>query len=231
MPRRHHRIIAICSALLLSGCTIPDDTDGTYEHIEGGTLRVGVTEHEPWVSLADSEPSGVEVGLIRELAAKLGAKVDYTAGNEEELVEALRERDLDVVIGGFTDQTGWSKVVAMTKPYLTTHLVVGTEPGGGLEDGERVAYESGTATGSLVDKKTEGVPVAVDSLKDAKGPVATDDFLLDDLGREQVAQIHSQEHVFLSAPGENRWLTTLERFLLDRKQRALKLLDQEARPE
>ena len=222
--------LAICS-IFVAGCTIPDDTDGTYEHIRGGVLRVGVTEHEPWVSLQHSDPSGVEVALIRELAAQLGARVDYTAGSEEELVEALRERDLDVVIGGITDKTRWKKEVAVTKPYLTTHVVVGVRPGQHLRDGERVAFEAGSDAGSFVDKKTEGVPVPVDSLKDAQGAVATDDYLLDDLGRERVASIQSQEHVMLSAPGENRWLVTLERFLLDRKDRALKLLDEEARPE
>lgn len=230
MPRRL-LITLVCGAFAVGGCTIPDDTDGTYEHIENGVLRVGVTEHEPWVSLENEDPSGVEVGLIRELAAQLHAKVDYTTGSEEELVDALRERDLDVVIGGITDQTAWAKVAAMTKPYLTTHVVVGVRPGQHLRDGERVAFEAGSDAGSFVDKKTEGVPVPVDSLKDAQGAVATDDYLLDDLGRERVASIQSQEHVMLSAPGENRWLVTLERFLLDRKGRALKLLDAEARPE
>lgn len=220
----------MCS-LFVTSCTIPDDTDGTYEHIKGGVLRVGVTENEPWVSLEQSDPSGVEVGLIRELAAQLGARVDYTTGSEEELVEALRERDLDVVIGGITDKTPRSKEVAMTKPYLTTHITVGVPPGEELRDGTRVAYESGTVAGSLIDKGSEGVPYEVDSLKDAKGPVATDDFLLDDLGLKRVRSLAAEEHVFLSAPGENRWLVTLERFLLDRKQRALQLLAEEARPE
>ena len=223
-------LLVICS-LFVTGCTIPDDTDGTYEHIRGGTLRVGVTEHEPWVSLRHSEPSGVEVGLIRELAARLDAKVDYTSGSEEELVEALRERDLDVVIGGITDKTRWSKEVAMTKPYLTTHLVVGAPPSTTIADETRIAYERGTVAGSLIDKKTDGVPVAVDSLKEADGPVATDDYLLDDLGLEHAESLEAEEHVMLTGPGENRWLVTLERFLLDRKERALKLLAEEARPE
>lgn len=224
-------IFAVCSAFALTGCTIPDDTDGTYEHIKGGTLRVGVTEHEPWVSLERPDPSGVEVGLIRELAARLDAEVDYTSGSEEELVEALRERDLDVVIGGITDQTGWKKHVAMTKPYLTTHLVVGAPRSTVIGDGTRIAYERGTVAGSLIDKKTDGVPMAVDSLKEFDGPVATEDYLLDDLGLEQAESLKAEEHVMLTGPGENRWLVTLERFLLDRKQRALDLLAEEARPE
>ena len=223
-------LIVICS-LFVAGCTIPDDTDGTYEHIRGGVLRVGVTEHEPWVSLGGQDPSGVEVGLIRELAAQLGARVDYTAGSEEELVEALHERDLDVVIGGITDKTRWKRDVAPTKPYLTTHMVVGMPPGEDLRDGQRVAYEAGSVAGSLVDKNTDGVPYEVDSLQGVKGPVAVDEWLLDDLRLEREASLVADEHVMLVAPGENRWLVTLERFLLDRKQRALALLQQEGKPE
>ena len=222
--------IVICS-LFVAGCTIPDDTDETYEHIRGGVLRVGVTEHEPWVSLADTDPSGVEVGLIRELAAKLGARVDYTTGSEEELVGALHERDLDVVIGGITDKTMWKKEAAPTKPYLTTHVVVGVPPSESLQDGQRVAFEAGTENGSLVDKNTDGVPYEVDSIKGLEGPVALDEWLLDDLGLEEAASLKAEEHVMLVAPGENRWLVTLEKFLLERKDRALELLEKEGRPE
>src|SRR5687767_10926216 len=214
---RRLAILAICS-VFAGGCTIPDDSDGTYEHIRGGVLRVGVTEHEPWVSLRQPEPSGVEVGLIRELAAQLDARVDYTSGSEEELVEALHERDLDVVIGGITDKTRWKKDAAPTKPYLTTHMVVGMPPGEDLRDGQRVAYEAGTVAGSLVDKNTDGVPYEVDSLRGVKGPAAIDEWLLDDLGLEREASLVANEHVMLVAPGENRWLVTLERFLLDRKE-------------
>ena len=217
-------------AAVAGGCQFPRDSDGTLDRVrDGGTLRVGVTEAEPWVSLAGPEPSGVEVGLIRELAADLGAEVDYTAGSEQELVEALKQRELDVVIGGITDRTRWSKEVAMTKPYLTTHVVVGL-PSGESQTIDTVAVEAGTQTGRLVERKTDERVVRVESLEDAEGPAAVESWLLDDLGLEARETLHADEHVFLTAPGENAWLVELEHFLLDRKDRALALLDEEGRP-
>jgi polar amino acid transport system substrate-binding protein len=224
--------LALLLALLAAGCQMPRDADGTLDRIQGGSLRVGVVDAEPWVSLAGPDPSGVEVGLIRELAAQLQAEVDYTTGGEQELVEALKVRELDVVIGGITDKTRWSKEVAMTKPYLTTHLVVGVPPDVGQgEPIDAIAVERGTQSGHLVERKTDDEVVRVERLDDARGrPAAVDDWLLDDLGLTERQTLHADEHVMLVAPGENAWLVKLERFLLDRKQRALRLLEQEGRP-
>ena len=224
------RIPALLALLAaLTGCAIPADTDGTLDRLRGGgTLRVGVAEHDPWVSLAAADPSGVEVGLVRELASRLGAEVDYTTGGEEELVEALKQRELDVVVGGITDRTRWSKDVAMTKPYLTTHLVVGAPRGAGAP--ERVLVEQGTVGARLVERKLDAVPVPVQRVDRRGAPSAVDDWLLDDLGLVEHETLRAEEHVMLAMPGENAWLVELERFLLDRKGRALELLQQEGRP-
>jgi polar amino acid transport system substrate-binding protein len=223
---------AAAAAALAAGCQFPQDVGDTLNTVEdGGTLRVGVTEHEPWVSLQTEEPSGVEVGLVREFASRLRARVDYTQGSEEELVEALHRRELDVVIGGITDRTRWKKEVGMTKPYLTTHLVVGMPEGRELEDGERVVTERGTAAAALLEKKTGAIPVRRDSLEGLEGrPAVVHHWLLDDLRLRSAKALEHDEHVMLTAPGENAFLVRLEHFLLDRKQRALRLLDEEGRP-
>ena len=221
----------IAVAAIAGGCQFPRDAGDTLNNVRGGTLHVGITEHEPWVSMTGSEPTGVEVGLIREFAAQLRAEVDYTQGNEEELVEALRRRDLDVVIGGITDRTRWKKEVGMTKPYLTTHLVVGMPPGLRLEDGERVVTEEGTGATALLEQKTHAIPVPRDSLEGLVGrPAVVDDWLLDDLRLRPAKALKHEEHVMLTAPGENGFLVELEHFLLDRKQRALVLLEEEGKP-
>jgi ABC-type amino acid transport substrate-binding protein len=227
------RLLALLLALaaLLAGCQFPRDVGDTLDEVRGGTLRVGVTEAEPWVSLQSAEPSGVEVALVREFASRLDARVDYTQGSEEQLVEALHRRDLDVVIGGITDRTRWKKEVAMTKPYLTTHLVVGLPRGRTLRDGERVVTERGTGATALLEQKTDAIPVPRDTLEGLVGrPAVVQDWLLDDLRLEADKALEHDEHVMLAAPGENGFLVELEHFLLDRKQRALRLLDEEGRP-
>lgn len=235
MPRTLNTLIATAAtalALTAAACQFPKDVAGTLDNVkDGGTLRVGVTEAEPWVSLQDEEPSGVEVALIREFADRLQAHVNYTSGSEAELVAALHARELDVVIGGISDKTRWKKEAAMTKPYLTTHLVIGMPPGQDLGDDTRVATENGTVATALVEKKTNATPVRVDDLESARGrPAAAGEWLMDDLELTEAKSLEATEHVMLTSPGENGFLVELERFLLDRKDRAIELLDQEGEP-
>jgi polar amino acid transport system substrate-binding protein len=218
-------------ATVVAGCQFPRDMDGTLERLrDGGALRAGVSEHEPWVSLATEDPGGVEVGLIREFATDQGGRVEYTQGSEQDLVEALHRRELDVVIGGITDRTRWKREAAMTRPYLTTHLVVGTPRGRPLRDDERVAVEAGTAAGQLLESKTGWQAVRRESLAGVDGPAVVDDWLLDDLHLVEAETLQAREHVMLVAPGENAFMLELERFLLDRRGRALALLEEEGRP-
>jgi polar amino acid transport system substrate-binding protein len=223
-------ILLLTSAIAAAGCQFPRDTADTLNNVSGGgTLRVGITESEPWVSLRSGEPSGVEIGLIREFAARIGARVDYTTGPEEELVETLRRRELDVVLGGITDKTVWKKEVGMTKPYLTTHLVVGMPEGEDLADGTKVAVENGTSAAALLESKTNAIPVPRETLRRGE-PAVADEWLLDDLGLVEAKSLAAEEHVMLVSPGENAFMVALERFLLDRRDRALELLEQEGRP-
>jgi polar amino acid transport system substrate-binding protein len=118
-------------AALLAGCgvTIPTDPEGTLERVTGGTLRVGVSPNPPWTEAAqDGEPTGAEVGLVKEFAATLQAEVSWTVGGEEALIKRLEEGDLDLVIGGLTADTPWEEHIAVTKPYAE-----GTGP-----DGKRI---------------------------------------------------------------------------------------------
>jgi polar amino acid transport system substrate-binding protein len=123
-------LVAVVAALLAGcGVTIPTDPEGTLERVTGGTLRVGVSPNPPWTEVAqDAEPTGTEVGLVKEFAATLPAEVSWTVGGEEALVKGLEEGDLDLVIGGLTADTPWEKHVAVTMPYAE-----GTGP-----DGERI---------------------------------------------------------------------------------------------
>ena len=117
------------SAVVLVGCaTIPADPDGTLERVQGGVLRVGVTENAPWVDLSGGgEPSGTEPTLVLEFADQQGATVEWTAGSEATLAEALEAGELDVVIGGFLEDTPWTEHGAATRPYVTAGTGEGDE--------------------------------------------------------------------------------------------------------
>jgi hypothetical protein len=119
--RKSGSIAALLMAtLFLAACgpSFPSDPDGTLERVTGGTLRVGASENEPWVSVPPSgEPEGSEPELIRTFAARFGADVEWIIGAEHVLAEDLKHGELDVLIGGLDDQTPWAQHGGLTRAY------------------------------------------------------------------------------------------------------------------
>ena len=112
-------LVAVATSLLAScGVSVPADPNGTLERVTDGTLRVGVSPNPPWTEVTQGgEPTGSEVGLVKEFAATLPAEVSWTVGGEEALIKRLEAGELDLVIGGLTADTPWEKHAAITKPY------------------------------------------------------------------------------------------------------------------
>lgn len=147
--------LAACS-LLLAACSLPRDSGGTLDRVRGGgALRVGIAENPPWVhSAGDSaridSVGGIETVIATELARRVGAKPEWHRGSESELLHALHERDLDLVVGGLTSATPWAKEVAFTKPYYTAEdgkhvLAVAPGENAWLVEVERFLRERGPA--------------------------------------------------------------------------------------
>jgi hypothetical protein len=111
---------ALALFVLTGGCDrLPRDMRGTLDEVRGQTLRAGVvSERAPWVERRDGGASGIEVQLIERFAARLGARVSWTWGGEQGLVERLERRELHVVAAGFDETSPWSKHVGMTRPYF-----------------------------------------------------------------------------------------------------------------
>jgi ABC-type amino acid transport substrate-binding protein len=109
----------VAGAALLAGCgAFPQDPDRTFERVQGGELRVGITHSPPWTDTsAEQAPSGREVALAEEFAESLDADIVWTVGSEATIAEGLRNGDLDLGIGGFTDDTPWIEKAAITRPF------------------------------------------------------------------------------------------------------------------
>lgn len=123
---------AALTLVLLGACSpIPADSGNTLEEVRGGELLVGAAHHPPFVDVSGGTPTGREVELIQAYAQNLDATVVWETGSETVLVGMLSDAELDVVIGGFDDQTAWSAEVAMTRPYADdgAQRVMLTEPG------------------------------------------------------------------------------------------------------
>jgi polar amino acid transport system substrate-binding protein len=129
---------------LLAGCglKIPSDPEGTLDRVSGGTLRAGISHNPPWTETGTGTgptstgpepaatgakpagigiaPGGTEAELVRAFAAEHNARVEWVSGGESNLVRQLERGELDLVVGGLTKDSPWSKHAALTRPYLET---------------------------------------------------------------------------------------------------------------
>jgi polar amino acid transport system substrate-binding protein len=224
--------LACVGIALVAGCNLPYDPDGTLDRVRGGMLRAGVSVREPWTRLGGGQPAGVEVTLLRELAGELGAKIDWTVGPESELMTALERRELDVVVGGLTDDIPWRDRVGLTGPYLTTDLVVGVPTAEPLirdVRGREVGVREGRAATAAAVRTERGIPVWVSDPASHPGPVAADRWELHAWGFTPIEiRLRRDRHVMAVPPGENGWLVRLERFLYARQERLQEVLHAEA---
>jgi polar amino acid transport system substrate-binding protein len=223
----------VLAALVLAGCGIPRDPEGTLDRVEGGTLRAGITVSEPWTRLEGGRPGGVEVELVERFARELGARVEWVNGSEADLIGALEVRELDLVVGGLTSDTPWQNKAAITRGYATTRVVVAVPASQPPPDdiaGLRVAVEAGTDAAGILEAKTDAVPVRVADVTQVRGSaVAVDEWLLDNLDlRDTGVHLSKVEHVMATPLGENAFLVRLERFLIDHQGEVPALLDAES---
>ena len=196
-------------------------------------MHVGITDSDPWALYSGGEASGVEPRILERFASELDATIEWIPGTEEDLMAALEQREVDVVIGGLTSTNPWSAKVALTHPYLTTSVVVAVPSDGDIPDdiaGMEVAVERGTEAAGILEK-TDAEVVYVDDIADANGAVAVDNWLLDELSLEDTGvTLVETDHVMAMPLGENAWLVRLERYLLTHEDDIKALLEEEGKP-
>ena len=217
-------------ALLLAGCGIPRDPEGTLERVRGGTLRAGITASAPWTTLEGGRPGGVEVELVERFATELGARVEWVDGSEADLIAALEMRELDLVVGGLTADTPWQAKAAITRSYATTRVVVAVPSSQPLPEdiaGLRVAVEDGTEEAGILEDKTDAIAVRVPDVTEVRGSaVAIEEWRLADLDlRDTGVHLSKSKHVMATPMGENAFLVRLERFLVAHQGEVPALLD------
>jgi polar amino acid transport system substrate-binding protein len=220
-------------ALVSAGCVFPQDPRGTLEGVQNGTMRVGIVGHDPWTRMEDGRASGVEVELLKDFAEELEAETSFVPGTTPELLEAARQGEVDVLIGGFTSTSpgvSEGKEAGVTGTYLTTRFVVGVPPGTHAFDdpsGRKIAVERIDGTAAML-KEEGAVPVPVDDLSAAEMPVAAYEWQLKAWGFEPTGVALPEEKHIMAVPlGENGWLVELERFLRVHRDEAKELLREE----
>ena len=120
---------AVVAVLAGCGITIPADPEGTLDDVTGGVLEVGITHNPPHTDTTGTHPTGTETELVASFAETIDARVQWRRGSEQELVQLLEIGELDLVVGGFSEQTPWSEHVALTRPYGQAVLADGSTSG------------------------------------------------------------------------------------------------------
>jgi polar amino acid transport system substrate-binding protein len=215
-----HVALVMLSLLAMVGCGVPKDAAGTLGRVEGGTLRVGIAHNPPWTVVASGgEPRGVEAELVHGLSGELGARIEWIDGTEGELLEALEKRDLDLVIAGLRADSPYASRLGMTKPYVRVELAVGVPadaPAPGKLSATEVAVRPHRRiTAYARDAGARLVPT--ERPWESPGALAGYDFELEAWGRTGPRKrLAREDHVMAVPPGENAFLTRVERFLLPR---------------
>lgn len=112
-------LLAIALGAAGCGVTVPTDPQGTLERVREGVLHAGASASGELVTIDGSEVGGSLAEIVEDFAESVDARVEWTVGSEEDLVDGLESGDLDVAIGGMTDATPWSDRVAVTRAYDT----------------------------------------------------------------------------------------------------------------
>jgi polar amino acid transport system substrate-binding protein len=181
MPNKRGHAFAAALMLLLLACDLPRDPEGTLDRVQGGVMRVGISDNPPWTLVEAGRVDGVESMLVEDLARELGARIEWIHGTENELLDALHRFELDLVIAGLTDDTPWTGKVGLSQAYVETSSLVGVpqdvEPVGDDIEGREVAVPLGNAVAAHV-RSEGGTPQPVPDLTAARLLVAAEDWQL-----------------------------------------------------
>lgn len=189
--------------------------------IEGGTLYIGVTENPPWITQQGQQPRGLEADLLNTFAETMNAYIEWHWGSENELLQALKHHQLDIVAGGLTSNTRINQLVATTRPYYTTHYALGFQ--GANRQATSHAAESVQGQEVAVPRlnnvmhplrELDAIPVISSDMETAQGWVAGPTWWLTAHGftvtRHNLAK---EKHVMALPKGENALLLALQRHL------------------
>lgn len=164
--------LTVSLAAIAVGCdNFPKDPRGSFEKAKASDLRVGVINDVPWAHSDGQSAAGWDAGIVKGFAEKHYMLVKWVPGAEHDLIPALEEGELHMLIGGITKDSPLKDLVGLSNPYCKEEIVIRGLGGNSDIQNREVGVKTASGLGAYVKKK-HGIPVYVDSLQLFPGPVA-----------------------------------------------------------
>lgn len=147
-------LLAVCAALL-AACSTTIPPAARQALAPQGSLRAAINYGNPILAVRDAsgQPTGVSVDLARELAARLGVKLELvTFASAGQVVEALKANRVDIAFVAVDPLRGQD--VLYSAPYVIiegAYLVRQDSPIRRNEDVDRAGHRIAVGKGSAYD--------------------------------------------------------------------------------
>lgn len=109
----------LIASLLITGCATEGGTGAGASASSSPVLRVGLTaNYPPIVDKVNGELVGIEVDFANQVASDLDKRLEFVETPWGELIQALNEGRIDVIMSGMSITQARKKQVEFVKPYM-----------------------------------------------------------------------------------------------------------------
>ena len=117
-------IALLVSCLFFGACGKSKDPEA-FQKVEPEPLRIGMNPNSPpMIFMLDGRYAGVEADFARLLARQFGRSVYFLPMGWEQLIPALMEGKVDLIMSGMTATQARQMRIRFTDAYFTARLVV-----------------------------------------------------------------------------------------------------------
>lgn len=113
--------------LALALFSSPAPADALDDILARGSLRVGVAEFTPWtIRTRSGELVGFDIDVAEKVAADMGVSPDIRVYEWQDIIPALQEGEIDVIIGGMAITPERALKVNFSRPLAITGVSLAT---------------------------------------------------------------------------------------------------------
>lgn len=144
-------VVAVSALVLLAGCTGSKSDDSLQRVLDAGKITfVGSGGYPPFNYFDDSgNVVGFDVDVGQEIADRLGVELDYVTSDWDGLVEGLRNKRYDGILGSMAITEERLEVVSFTDPYYYSGAQLVVRADSGITDPAQMEGKTiGVATGT-----------------------------------------------------------------------------------